>query len=153
MEAHTDGVLELVGFRLEGEEFGVPIRKVREIIRMQEVTRVPHAPDFVEGVVNLRGQIVPIVDLRRRLGMSPKESDRDTRIVIVEFDGELVGFVVDSVTEVLRVPEDRIEPPPDMVAEQDYIEGVGKLEDRLLIILDLCKVLSGEEGDAFKKMG
>jgi len=145
-DGHRTGeVLELVGFRLEGEEFGVPIRDVREIIRMQEVTRVPRAPDSVEGVINLRGQIVPIIDLRRRLGMSSKENDRDTRIVIVELDGELAGFVVDSVTEVLRVPGDQIEPPPDMVVKQEYITGVGKLEDRLLILLDLCKVLSKEE--------
>jgi len=147
-DGHRTGeVLELVGFRLEGEEFGVPIRDVREIIRMQEVTRVPHAPDFVEGVINLRGQVIPVVALRKRLGMPPKENDRNTRIVIVELDGELVGFVVDAVTEVLRLPKDQTEPPPEMVVgvEQEYITAVGKLDDRFLILLDLHRILSREE--------
>ena len=146
-ERQAEEMLELVGFRLGEEEFGVSIQDVREIIRMQEVTRVPHAPEFVEGVINLRGQVVPIVDLRKRLGMPPKERDRDTRIVIVELDGELVGFIVDAVTEVLRVPKDQTEPPPEMVVgvDQEYITAVGKLEDRLLILLDLHKVLSKEE--------
>jgi len=146
-EHQTGKMLELVEFRLEGEEFGVPIQDVREIIRMQEVTRVPHAPDFVEGVINLRGQVIPVVALRKRLGMPPKENDRNTRIVIVELDGELVGFVVDSVTEVLRLPKDQTEPPPEMVVgvEQEYITAVGKLDDRLLILLDPHRILSKEE--------
>ncbi|HID11269.1 MAG TPA: chemotaxis protein CheW [Candidatus Latescibacteria bacterium] len=143
----SEEMLELVGFKLEGEEFGVPIQSVREIIRMQNVTRVPHAPEFVEGVINLRGQVVPIVDLRKRLGMPPKESDRLTRIIIVEPDGELAGFIVDSVTEVLRLRGDQIEPPPEMAVrvEQRYITAVGKLDDRLLILLDLQQILSPEE--------
>ena len=140
-------ILQLVTFHVGDEEFGVEILAVREINRMMEITRVPHAPPFVEGVINLRGQVIPVVDLRRRFGMPPREHDRNTRIVVVELGDKVVGFVVDSVSEVLRVPASLVEPPPPIVGgvEREYLEGVVKLEDRLLILLNLQRLLGEDE--------
>ncbi|HTY09824.1 MAG TPA: chemotaxis protein CheW [Bacteroidota bacterium] len=142
-----DELLQLVSFKIGEEEFGVDILKVQEINRMLEVTRVPNAPEYVDGVINLRGKVIPIIDLRRRFGMERREKDKNTRIVVVELEGKVVGFVVDAVSEVLRIPKSVTEPPPPIVAgiETDYITAVGKLEDRLLILLDLEKVLLKEE--------
>ncbi len=140
-------LLQLVTFSIGGEEFGVEILTVQEIIRMLEITRVPKAPDFVEGVINLRGKVIPIIDLRKRFGLESKSHDKNTRIVVIEINKMIVGFVVDSVSEVLRIPADTVEPPPPVVAglDSEYISGVGKLEDRLLILLDLDRLLSREE--------
>jgi purine-binding chemotaxis protein CheW len=140
-------ILQLVTFKLGSEEFGVDILKVQEIIKMMNVTKIPNAPAFIEGVINLRGKIIPIVDLRKRLGFKDQEFDKSTRVIVVELDGLVLGFIVDSVSEVLRIPEDTIEPPPSMVAgiESEYIEGVGKLDDRLLILLELKKIFSSPE--------
>jgi len=137
-------ILQLVTFRLDNEEFGVDILKVQEINKMIDITKIPNAPPFVEGVINLRGKIIPIVDLRKRLGFDGKTFDKSTRIIVVELDGMVLGFIVDSVSEVLRISENTVEPPPALVAgiESDYIEGVGKLENRLLILLELKKVFS-----------
>jgi purine-binding chemotaxis protein CheW len=142
-----DELLQLVSFEIGDEEFGVDILKVQEINRMLEVTRVPNAPEYVDGVINLRGKVIPIIDLRRRFGMARKEHDKNTRIVVVELSGKVVGFVVDAVSEVLRIPRSVTEPPPSLVAgiEAEYITAVGKLEDRLLILLDLEKVLAGAD--------
>jgi purine-binding chemotaxis protein CheW len=140
-------ILQLVTFHVDEEEFGVGILDVREINRMMEITRVPHAPAFVEGVVNLRGQVIPVVDLRKRFCLGGVERDKNTRIVVVELEETVVGFLVDSVSEVLRVPMSIVEPPPPIVGsiESEYIEGVVKLEDRLLILLDLRRLLSRGE--------
>ncbi|WP_045214195.1 chemotaxis protein CheW [Desulfonatronovibrio magnus] len=140
-------LLQLVTFSIGGEEFGVEILTVQEIIRMLEITRVPKAPDFVEGVINLRGKVIPIIDLRKRFGLESRVHDKNTRIVVIEINKMIVGFVVDSVSEVLRIPADTVEPPPPVVAglDSEYISGVGKLEDRLLILLDLDRLLSREE--------
>lgn len=137
-----DELLQLVSFKIGDEEFGVDILKVQEINRMLEVTRVPNAPEYIDGVINLRGKVIPIIDLRRRFGMERKVHDKNTRIVVVELNGKIVGFVVDAVSEVLRIPKSVTEPPPAIVAgiEAEYITAVGKLEDRLLILLDLEKV-------------
>jgi purine-binding chemotaxis protein CheW len=144
----NDGrILQLVTFKLGSEEFGVDILKVQEINKMMNITKIPNAPAFIEGVINLRGKIIPIVDLRKRLGFKDQDYDKSTRIIVVELDGLVLGFIVDSVSEVLRIPENTIEPPPSMVAgiESEYIEGVGKLDDRLLILLELKKVFSSPE--------
>lgn len=144
----NDGaILQLVTFKLGTEEFGVDILKVQEINKMMNITKIPNAPTFIEGVINLRGKIIPIVDLRKRLGFRDQPYDKSTRIIVVELDGLVLGFIVDSVSEVLRIPENTIEPPPSMVAgiESEYIEGIGKLEDRLLILLELKKVFSSPE--------
>ncbi|MEF3697216.1 chemotaxis protein CheW [Desulfolutivibrio sp.] len=142
-------LMQLVTFSIGEEEFGVDILKVQEIIRMMEITKVPRAPDFVEGVINLRGKVIPIIDLRKRFGLSTREHDKHTRIIVIEINNMIVGFVVDSVSEVLRIPSNTVEPPPPVVSglESEYISGVGKLEDRLLILLDLDRLLSGEERD------
>lgn len=142
-----DDLLQLVTFSIGSEEFGVDILKVIEIIRTMEITKVPKAPVFVEGVINLRGLVIPIIDLRRRFGLAEKAGDSDTRIIVIEINGMSVGFVVDSVSEVLRIPTNTVEPAPPVVAgvDSDYISGVGKLEDRLLILLDLDKLLSSDD--------
>ena len=143
-------LIQLVTFSVSDEEFGVDILKVQEIIRPMEITKVPKAPDFVEGVINLRGKVIPIIDLRKRFGIATREHDKNTRIIVIEINNMIVGFVVDSVSEVLRIPANTVEPPPPVVAglESEYISGVGKLEDRLLILLDLDRLLSSEEQEA-----
>lgn len=142
----SDDLLQLVSFNIGDEEFGVDILKVQEINRMLEVTRVPNAPYHVDGVINLRGKVIPIIDLRCRFGMPRKEHDKHTRIVVVELQGRVIGFVVDAVREVLRIPRSVTEPPPSITGsvDEEYITAVGKLEDRLLILLDLEKVLGAE---------
>jgi purine-binding chemotaxis protein CheW len=137
-------LLQLVSFNIGNEEFGVDILQVQEIHRVLDVTRVPHAPEYVDGVINLRGKVIPIIDLRRRFGMERKEHDKHTRIVVVELSGKVVGFVVDAVREVLRISRSVTEPPPSIVGgvHEEYVTAVGKLEDRLLILLDLEKVLA-----------
>ena len=143
----ADSLLQLVTFTISNEEFGLDILRVQEIIRTMEITRVPRAPEFVEGVINLRGKVIPIIDLRRRFGMESKAHDSQTRIIVVEIKAMIVGFVVDSVSEVLRIQSNTVEPPPAVVSgiESEYISGVGKLEDRLLILIDLDKLLSDDE--------
>ncbi|MBT8763122.1 chemotaxis protein CheW [Desulfohalobiaceae bacterium Ax17] len=147
-------LLQLVTFRIGEEEFGVDILRVQEIIRMLEITRVPNAPDFVEGVINLRGKVIPIIDLRKRFGLTVKDHDKHTRIIVVEINDMVVGFVVDAVSEVLRIPADIVEPPPPVVAgvDSEYISGVGKLEDRLLILLDLNRLLKREEQEVLAEV-
>ncbi len=149
-----DELLQLVTFSIGEEEFGVNILKVQEIIRTMEITKVPRAPEFVEGVINLRGKVIPIIDLRRRFGLVPKAHDKNTRIIVNESNNIIVGFVVDAVSEVLRIPASTVEPPPPVVAgvDSDYISGVGKLQDRLLIMLDLDKLLSSEDMDMLSTM-
>ena len=139
-----DELLQLVTFSVDVEEFGVNILKVQEIIRIMEITKVPQAPEFVEGIINLRGKVFPIIDLRHRFGLVPKTHDKNTRIIVIEVKSIIVGFVVDAVSEVLRIPASTVEPPSPIVAgvDSDYISGVGKLQDRLLIMLDLDKLLS-----------
>lgn len=140
-------LIQLVTFKIGEEEFGVDILKVQEIIRMMPITKVPNAPDFVEGVINLRGKVIPVIDMRRRFGMAGTAHDSQTRIEVMDLQGQIVGFVVDAVCEVLRIKESTIEPPPPVVAGigSEYMRGVGKLEDRLLILLDLDKLLSENE--------
>lgn len=138
-----DNLLQLVSFKIGSEEFGVDILEVQEINRMVDITKVPQAAHYVEGVINLRGKVIPIIDLRKRFNMEVKEADKNTRIVVVDIDGSIMGMVVDSVSEVLRLPADTIEPAPEIVMgiDSEYIKGVAKLEDRLLIFLDLSKVV------------
>ena len=146
-QEHEGDLLQLVTFRIGEEEFGVDILSVQEIIRLMQITMVPHAAAFIEGVINLRGKVIPIIDLRRRFGLAPKGHDKNTRIIVIEINNIIVGFVVDAVSEVLRIPASTVEPPPPVVAgvDSDYISGVGKLQDRLLIMLDLDKLLSSDD--------
>lgn len=132
-------VLQLVSFQLGPEEYAIDILGVQEIIRVVEITRVPNAPHYVEGVLNFRGKVIPIINLRRRLGLSSTEHTKDTRIVVVDVAHLLLGFIVDSVEEVLRLPEEFIEPPPSTGrgGADEFHKGVGRVEGRLLILLDL----------------
>jgi purine-binding chemotaxis protein CheW len=142
----TDSI-QVVSFKLGSEEYGVDIGQVQEINRMVAVTKVPRAPQFMEGVINLRGQLIPIIDLRTRFGMERAEHSKSTRIVVTEIGSKRIGMVVDSVSEVLRLPLEQIEEAPDMISgvETEYIRGVGKLEERLIILLDLGKIVTGDE--------
>ncbi|HTX99881.1 MAG TPA: chemotaxis protein CheW [Bacteroidota bacterium] len=150
----NEELLQLVSFSVGGEEFGVDILKVQEINRMLNVTHVPNAPDYVDGVINLRGRVIPVVNIRRRFGMDRRELDKSTRIVVVELAGQVVGFLVDGVREVLRIPKSIIEPPPALLGARkgDYITAVGKLEDRLLILLDLERILSMDETESLQSI-
>ncbi len=138
---------QVVVFSLGSEAYGVPIGAVREIIRMQDITRVPRMPEFVEGVVNLRGKVIPVIDLRKRLGLGAAEKSKDNRIVVVDGGGEDIGMIVDMVTEVLRLPANSVEMVSGVISSTDseYLMGIAKLESRLIILLDLRKVLSDSE--------
>jgi purine-binding chemotaxis protein CheW len=139
-------LLQLVGFHVGGEEFALDILRVQEIIRLQDLTRVPNSPEFVDGVMNLRGKIIPVIALRKRFGLDHVPPDKQTRIVVVEIKGTVLGFVVDSVSEVLRIPAATVEPPPRLgKVDQEYVSGVGKLDDRLLILLDLDRLMGETE--------
>lgn len=144
----TDGeLLQLVSFVVGNEEFAVPILTVQEINRMMQITRVPQSPMFVEGVINLRGRIIPVIDLRRRFGLETQNHNSDSRIIVVEVEERTLGFVVDKVQEVLRIEQRVVEAAPDMVTslQSEYIDGIAKLEDRLLILLNLNRLFSGTQ--------
>ena len=143
--------LHLVTFHVGAELFGVPISAVQEIVRVPEITRVPQAPAFVEGIINLRGRVIPVIDMRKRLGRSPADAggpeDRRRRILVTEAGGRLIGIIVSEVSEVLRLSEEKVEAAPPMVSglSNQYIRGVGKLDGALLILMDIEKVLTAEE--------
>jgi purine-binding chemotaxis protein CheW len=134
-------------FTLANEHYGVGIAVVDSIIKLQAITAVPRAPNFVEGVTNLRGKVLPVIDLRKRFGLPAEESTKEARIVVTEMDGSTVGMLVDTVSEVLDVANEAIEPPSPIVTTVDsgFITGIAKVDDRLVILLDLEKVLSAEE--------
>ncbi|MGB9074968.1 MAG: chemotaxis protein CheW [Terriglobales bacterium] len=133
----------IVGFQVGRETYGVPITSLHEIVRVPEITAVPDAPAYMEGVINLRGKIVTVVDLRKRFGKPAPEWNRRTRILVVEHRGRLSGMIVDSASEVLKIPESEIEPAPAMMQEGglDCITGLGKHNGRLIILLDVSKLL------------
>ena len=147
--------LQVVTFEVNGEEFAVDILAVHEINRMMELTRVPQSPPEVVGVINLRGKIIPVVDLRSRFMMPPGEQTDHNRIIVVEIRNRVIGFVVDRVHEVLRVPGSIVDTAPQMVTsiDTDFIRGVGKLNERLLILLDLPKLFHADELDEFGQVG
>ena len=138
---------QLVVFELANEYYGVDIHRVDGIIRIQTITAVPHAPEFVDGVTNLRGEILPVINLRRRFNMPEIEHTNNTRIVVSVMNGTKVGMIVDGVSEVLNINQDAIEPPSPMVTNVDtnFIEGIAKEKDRLIILVALGKVLSASE--------
>jgi purine-binding chemotaxis protein CheW len=142
-----DKDIQVVAFRIGRETFGLPILAVREIVRVPDVTAVPNAPEHIEGVINLRGQIVPVVDLRKRFGAKMITPHKKNRIVVVESETRLIGLIVSSASEVLRIPPSEIEPPSSVFQEGElnFITGVGKLNERLVILLDLKKIL--QRGD------
>jgi purine-binding chemotaxis protein CheW len=139
--------LQVVGFRIGSETYGVRIGAVREIVRVPEITSVPSAPEIVEGVINLRGKIIPVMDLRKRFGQSQVQPDKKNRILVVELENKLVGLIVNAASEVLKIAPSDIEPPGNVFPEGDsgYITGVGKLKGRLIILLDITKLLQRSE--------
>ncbi len=147
---------KFVAFKLGAEEFGADVVQIREISRLVDITRVPRAPSFVDGVINLRGRITPIVNLRKRFGFEPKEPGPDTRLVIAELEGHPIGIIVDEVTDVLGIPAKNIDQTPELVTtkvSKEYLKGVGKVgEKRLIILLDLKKMLPEKEFVEIRKM-
>ena len=139
--------LHIVGFRIGRETFGVPIALVHEIVRVPEITSVPDAPDYIEGVINLRGKIISIVDLRKRFGEREITVHKKNRILVVEVENKKVGLVVDAASEVLKIPPSEIDAPPNVFEEGElnYVTGVGKLGGRLIILIDLSKILQRGE--------
>ena len=146
--------MQLVVFELGDESYGVDISRVQDINRMQEITEIPHAPESVVGVINLRGRVIPVIDLRKRFGLPDAVHTKDTRIVVVHLDGNLIGVIVDAVSQVLRIPADIVEPPSPVLAGVDsrYLRGIAKLDDKLVILLDLDFVLSRREQEAISEV-
>jgi purine-binding chemotaxis protein CheW len=146
--------MQLVVFELGDESYGVDISRVQDINRMQEITEIPHAPESVVGVINLRGRVIPVIDLRKRFGLPDAVHTKDTRIVVVHLEGNLIGVIVDAVSQVLRIPTDIVEPPSPVLAGVDskYLRGIAKLDDRLVILLDLDFVLSRREQEAISEV-
>ncbi|CAM3402245.1 MULTISPECIES: chemotaxis protein CheW [Brevibacillus] len=141
------GEVKVIVFRLKDEEYGVEVQQVRSIEKLEHITRVPRTPKFVKGVINLRGVVTPIIDLRKRFDLEESEYSESTRIIIVAVNDLEVGLIVDAANDVIDIPVDAIEPPPEVVGgvEAAYLRGVAKLDKRLLILLNLDKVLSTEE--------
>ena len=145
---------ELISFEVGEEEYGLDILRVKEVIRIREITRLPKAPSFVKGIINLRGDVIPIIDLRDRFGLEHKEYTTMTRVIVVDVNGKLVGMVVDAASQVVRIPADQIEPPPPIAGglSVEYIRGVGKLDERLIILLQIDRILSTEEKVELKNL-
>ncbi|WP_340819156.1 chemotaxis protein CheW [Methanolobus sp. WCC4] len=141
-------LLQMVICQLSNEEFGIGIYKVKEIIRIPSITKIPQIPDYVVGVINLRGSIIPIVDLAAKFGMIREDRDDESRIVVLEIGDLTAGVIVDSVNEVLNIPGENIEPAPDILVSEitgRYVQGVGKVDERLLILLDIDKIFTDEQ--------
>ena len=147
--------IQLVSFKIGNEEHGINVLKVREIIRMSNITRVPNTPGYIEGVINLRGKVIPIISLRNKFNLPEAEVDSRTRIIVMDMDNELMGFIVDSVAEVIRIAINEIQPFPPIVTsgiDQECISGVINHGERLLVLLNLEKMFSSEERQAFADM-
>lgn len=139
---------QLVSFHLDQEEYGVEVLKVREIIRMITITHMPNTPSYVEGIINLRGKVIPVISMRRKFGLMDAENSSQTRIIVMDIGGELTGFIVDSVSEVIRISGGEIQPSPSAAsggADQEFITGVINHGERLLVLLDLDRMFSGED--------
>ena len=148
----SNELIQLVSFNLDQEEYGVEVLKVREIIRMNTITHMPNTPHYVEGIINLRGKVIPIVSMRKKFGLMEAENNSHTRIMIMDIGGELMGFIVDSVSEVIRISGTEIQPSPSVAGggiDQDCIAGVINLSERLLVLLDLDRMFSQEEKELF----
>lgn len=151
--AKNDELIQLVSFMLADEEYGVEVLKVREIIRMPTITKMPNVPQHVEGIINLRGKVIPIISMRRRFGLMENENSSQTRIIIMDVCGTLTGFIVDAVSEVIRIHSSEIQPPPSMILSggiaQEFITGVFNHAERLLIIMDIDRMFSDDERECF----
>ena len=145
---------QYVVFNLKEEEFGIDIMNVKEIIPYAKSIKVPNTPDFIEGIINYRGNVIPIINLRKRFKLGDQEISKDTRIIVIALENKEIGFVVDEASQTLRLNEDQIDPTPDIISGVDkrYIIGVGKVDERLLILIDLEKILTDEEKDKIETM-
>lgn len=150
----AEDIRQFVEFKLSDEEYGIDILQVKTIERMMPITRVPKTPDFVEGVINLRGEIVPVIDLKKRFDLTPSEVTDSTRIIIASIDDITVGMIVDAATEVIQLSQDDIEPAPPIIGgiDANYLEGVGKIDGRLLILLNVAKLLKPQEINQLAQM-
>jgi len=152
----NDELIQLVSFMLADEEYGVEVLKVREIIRMPTITKMPNVPQHVEGIINLRGKVIPIISMRRRFGLVENQNNSQTRIIIMDVVGSLTGFIVDAVSEVIRIHSSEIQPPPSMVLSggigQEFITGVFSHAERLLIIMDIDRMFSEDERESFSEI-
>lgn len=145
---------QYVSFFLNNEEYGIPILCVNEIIRYETLTKIPQSPEFMDGVLNLRGIVIPVINMRNKFGLPQKEIDRSTRIIVVGINNRLRGIVVDEVSAVLQFNDNDIEPPPTLEShiKTDFISGMGKVNDGLIILLDIEKVLTSEENIIAEKV-
>ena len=152
-QVDATGTIQVVSFRLANEEYGIEITKVQEIILVGEITRVPQTAAYIKGLINLRSTVIPIVDLRLRFSMAEEAYTDETRIMVMNVGGKTIGIVVDAVSEVLRISKEQVAPPPPTVGGlgRDYLTGLAKLEKRLLILLDVDRLLSESGGDAANK--
>jgi purine-binding chemotaxis protein CheW len=150
----TDELRQFISFSVGEEEYGLELLRVKEIIRIREITWLPKAPTFVKGIINLRGDVIPIIDLRDKLGLGRKENSAMTRVIVVEVEGRLMGMVVDSASQVVRISAGQIDPPPPALGgfSQKFITGVGKLDDKLIILLNTDAILTIKELKAFGSM-
>lgn len=146
IDNHNIPITSLVTFRLGTGEYAIDIMQAKEIIKMEKITLIPNAPDFVEGVINLRGNIIPIIDLKKRFSLEEASGDKNTGIIIVKIDDIDMGIIIDSISKVVSIATADIQAPPSMLSGigQKYIKGVGKLEDKLLVVLDLEKLFSND---------
>lgn len=153
-KAAADALTQLISFMVGKEEYGLEILTVKEVIRIREITRIPKAPVFVKGIINLRGDVIPIIDLREKFGLEIQEYTTMTRVIIVEVDGKSIGMVVDSVSQVIRIEKDQVEPPPPLIGgiSAEYLRGVGKIGEKLIIMLNIDKILTVDEKIDLKKM-
>jgi purine-binding chemotaxis protein CheW len=151
--AQPDHLLQLVSFMLDGEEFGLEVLKVREIIRIPTITKMPNTAQYIEGVVNLRGKVIPIISMRKRFGLPDSGNDSQTRIIVMDVANNLTGFIVDGVSEVIRVRSSEINPPPSLVTSggvsQEFITGIFNHAERLLILLDIDRMFTAQEQGSF----
>lgn len=153
-KAAADALTQLISFMVGKEEYGLEILTVKEVIRIREITRIPKAPVFVKGIINLRGDVIPIIDLREKFGLEIQEYTTMTRVIIVEVDGKSIGMVVDSVSQVIRIAQSEVEPPPPLIGgiSAEYLRGVGKIGEKLIIMLNIDKILTVDEKIDLKKM-
>jgi purine-binding chemotaxis protein CheW len=146
---HTD-MLQFVTFKLAGQKYAMDILKVQEINNLKEITPVPNAPAYVEGAINLRGKVIPVLNLRKKFHMEQKDLSESNKIIIIDIRGTVTGIIVDAVSDVLRVPEDVVEPPPPVSSSvrSEFIRGVAKLPDGLIVVLDMDRLLDSAEQHA-----